>query len=490
MVAGLTDSSVTGLPDAVVNAFNKQHGADPTAVAASIGASSKPLSTTVLPNPGGTPIVLVGLGDGPVEDVDTEQLRAAAGAGVRRAAGLGSNATSGSKKNTDSKGARVAIGFGRSEPEAVRAIGEGALLGQYGFQPVTTGDPDPATVESITVLARSTAKAQLAATETAQIVAAAVAANREWVNQPPNLLFPESFAADAKAQAAGTKINIEVLDEKALSRGGYGGILAVGGGSERPPRLVRLSYAPRGAKAHIGLVGKGITFDSGGLDIKSHAGMSIMKCDMAGAGAVLAATIAIARLGLKIKITCYAALAENLPSGSAYRPSDVLTMYGGTTVENFNSDAEGRLVMADALARLTEDEPDLIVDVATLTGACVTALGDRTAGLMSNDDGTAEQLLAAARTSGEAFWRLPITDEVAKNIESDVADVRSGKYGTAGGALTAAAFLREFVGEINWAHLDIAGPAWNSGSPYGYVSSGGTGMSVRTLISLAESLAR
>ncbi len=237
-------------------------------------------------------------------------------------------------------------------------------------------------------------------------------------------------------------------------------------------------------------MGKGITFDSGGLDIKSHAGMSIMKCDMAGAGAVLAATIAIARLGLKIKITCYAALAENLPSGSAYRPSDVLTMYGGTTVENFNSDAEGRLVMADALARLTEDEPDLIVDVATLTGACVTALGDRTAGLMSNDDGTAEQLLAAAKTSGEAFWRLPITDEVAKNIESDVADVRSGKYGTAGGALTAAAFLREFVGEINWAHLDIAGPSWNSGSPYGYVSSGGTGMSVRTLISLAESLAR
>jgi leucyl aminopeptidase len=239
---------------------------------------------------------------------------------------------------------------------------------------------------------------------------------------------------------------------------------------------------------HLGLVGKGITFDSGGLDIKTQAGMYTMKSDMSGAGAVFAATRAIADLGLKIKVTTYGALAENMPSGSAYRPSDVLTTYGGKTVENFNSDAEGRIVMADALARMTaEDKPDLIIDVATLTGACITALGERTGGVMTNQEAVAEQILRAAAAAGERFWQLPIVEETRGFLESEVADLKSGRSGP-GGAMTAAAFLREFVGDIPWAHLDIAGPAFNSGSAYGYVSSGGTGMSVRTLVALAEQL--
>ena len=206
------------------------------------------------------------------------------------------------------------------------------------------------------------------------------------MNIPANLLYPESFADLVRRQVADTRIAVDVLDEPALSRGGYGGLIAVGGGSSRPPRLVRLAYRPRGAKKHLVLVGKGITFDSGGLNLKPAEGMYTMKCDMAGAATVFAATEAVARLGLKISITTYGALAENLPSATAYRPSDVLTLYGGKTVENGNSDAEGRLVMADALARSGEDKPDLVVDVATLTGACVVALGERTAGLMSNDE--------------------------------------------------------------------------------------------------------
>ena len=215
-----------------------------------------------------------------------------------------------------------------------------------------------------------------------------------------------------------------------------------------------------------------------------------MKCDMAGAAAVFAATRAIADLGIKLKVTAYGALAENLVSDTSYRPSDVLTMYGGKTVENGNTDAEGRLVMADALARSNEDHPDLVVDVATLTGACIIALGHRMSGLMASDDETAERLLDAAEAAGEPLWQLPITPEVRERLDSKVADLRSSPADRAGGAILAAAFLREFVAEgTPWAHLDIAGPAFNDGKPYGYVSSGGTGAGVRTLIALASSLA-
>ena len=259
-------------------------------------------------------------------------------------------------------------------------------------------------------------------------------------------------------------MTVDILDETALARDGYGGLLAVGGGSERPPRLVRLNYRPRGAKFHLALVGKGITFDTGGLNLKTADGMYTMKSDMAGAAAVFAATKAIAQLGLKIQVTAYGALAENMPSGTAYRPSDVLTIYGGKTVENGNSDAEGRLVMADALVRACEDKPDLVIDVATLTGAAVVALGERTAGLMTNDEATADQILDAAEVAGEDFWQLPIPKEMRAKLDSKVADLRSTGGDRWGGALLAAAFLREFVTEgTRWAHLDIAGPVLRRG---------------------------
>jgi leucyl aminopeptidase len=310
---------------------------------------------------------------------------------------------------------------------------------------------------------------------------------RELVNIPANLLYPESFAEQVRNLVRGSKIIIDVLDETALSQAGYGGLLAVGGGSSRPPRLVRLSYSPRGARFHLVLVGKGITFDTGGLNLKPAEGMYAMKYDMAGAATVLAAAHAIAQLGLKIKVTAYGALAENMPSGGAFRPSDVLTIYGGKTVENGNSDAEGRLVMADALARANEDDPDLVIDVATLTGACVVALGERTVGLMTTDDATADLVLDAAETAGEDVWQLPIPKEIRSKLDSKVADLRSVGHDRWGGALVAAAFLREFVADgTPWAHLDIAGPAFLDGKPYGYVASGGTGVGVRTLIALAR----
>ena len=218
--------------------------------------------------------------------------------------------------------------------------------------------------------------------------------------------------------------------------------------------------------------------------------MASMTCDMSGAAAVIAATRAIAALGLPVKVTAYAAMAENLPSGTSYRSSDVLTMFDGTTVENVNTDAEGRLVMADALGRAGNDSPSLIVDVATLTGSCMVALGKRTSGLMASDDATADRLLDAAEAAGEAFWHLPITDEARESLKSDTADLRSGGKHRYGGALVAAAFLQHFVPEgTSWAHLDIAGPAWNDEAPHGYTPAGGTGAAVRTLISLAAHLA-
>jgi leucyl aminopeptidase len=449
-------------------------------MADALGAKAAAGSFRTLPAADGGPRVLVtGLGEG---EPDTEDLRRAAGAAARAAGSLGK----------EGRPLTVAIGFGTTTVEELEAVAEGALLGGYRYAPISSSRDQPARpVDSLTVLhAGSTRTADGAeVSAVAPTVAAAVLTAREWVNVPPNLLYPESFADEAKALVKDAKISVEVLDVAALARGGYGGILAVGGGSSRPPRLVRLSYRPRGAKRHLALVGKGITFDSGGLNLKPGEGMYTMKCDMAGAAAVLAATHAIARLGLAVQVTAYAALAENLPSDTAYRPSDVLTLYGGKTVENGNSDAEGRLVMADALARANEDKPSLVVDVATLTGACIVALGDRTSGLMATDDETADLLLDAAEAAGEDFWQLPIPKETRGKLDSKVADLKSTGSDRFGGALVAAAFLREFVKPgTPWAHLDIAGPAYFDGKPYGYVSPGGTGVAVRTLIALARSM--
>jgi leucyl aminopeptidase len=378
----------------------------------------------------------------------------------------------------------VTLSLETAEPQVIKGAAEGALLGAYSYR-----KGSGAGVGQLVLVSQNKRPEARQALELAVTTSAAVDLAREWVNLPGNDLFPESFAELVKPVAKNAKLAIEVWDDKALERDGFGGIVAVGSGSTRKPRLVKLSYAPRGAKFHLALVGKGITFDAGGLNLKPGEGMYTMKCDMAGAAAVIAATAAIAELGLRIRVTTFAALAENLPSGSAYRPSDVITMYGGKTVENGNSDAEGRIVMADALVKASEDQPNLVIDVATLTGACMVALGERVAGLMARDDETADIILDAAEAAGEQFWQLPIPEDARPKLDSKVADLKStgDKYG---GALTAAAFLSEFVPEETpWAHLDIAGPSFNSGAAYDYTPAGGTGVGVRTLVALAHALA-
>jgi leucyl aminopeptidase len=263
----------------------------------------------------------------------------------------------------------------------------------------------------------------------------------------------------------------------------------VGAGSPSPPRLVELSYSPRGAKRHLALVGKGITFDSGGLSIKPAQSMTTMKSDMAGAAAVVQATHAIAALRLPIRVSTFVPMAENLPSGTSVRPGDVLTQYGGTTVEVSNTDAEGRLILADALAMAAERKPDVLLDIATLTGAMVVALGERTIGVMGTP-GIVDDVLAASASAGEDSWPMPIPEAMTERITSSkVADLAQHDWGRWGGGLYAAAFLREFTGGLPWAHLDIAGPAFNSGAPWGHVVAGGTGVGVATLVDVARALA-
>jgi leucyl aminopeptidase len=481
LVVGLAESGLQGLPEGVEVAYQRKLGTGVEELAVSVGAKASAGTTRTLPAVDGGPrLVVTGLGEG---EPDAEDLRRAAGAST---AYLSALAAKGSPLT-------AAIGFGTTTVDELQAVAEGALLGVYRYAPVSRKPAPAPTLTAVTVLhtgATTTVDGD-DVTTVAPAVASAVLTAREWVNIPPNLLYPETLAAEVKALVKDSKVSYEVLDGPALVKGGYGGLLAVGGGSSRPPRLVRLSYKPKGATRHLALVGKGITFDSGGLSLKPGDSMYTMKCDMAGAAAVLAATHAIAKLGLPVQVTAYGALAENLPSDTAYRPSDVLTIYGGTTVENGNSDAEGRLVMADALARANEDHPDLVVDVATLTGACMVALGDRTAGLMATDDETADLVLDAAEAAGEDFWQLPIPRETRAKLDSKVADLKSTGGDRFGGALVAAAFLREFVqAGTPWAHLDIAGPAFLDGKPYGYVSAGGTGVGVRTLIALARAMSR
>ncbi|GAA1582715.1 leucyl aminopeptidase [Kribbella hippodromi] len=460
--------------------LNAAYGGKLVEVLSGLGATGKTGEVTKVPGPllskpgKSATLIAVGLGAAPDGELKTEDLRTAAGTGVRAA------------KFTQS----VAFALPAPDAECVRAVAEGALMGRYAFtayKSADTGD-EPGALTVLTDLARN--KDAKTALERAQVTAEAVAQVRDWVNTPPADLHPAEFAADAVKLGKEYGVKVEVLDEKALGKGGYGGILGVGQGSANPPRLVRLTYTPRKPVTHLAFVGKGITFDSGGLSLKTSNGMVSMKSDMAGAAAVIGATIAIARLGLPVQVTTYAAMAENMPSGSAARPSDVLTMYGGKTVEVLNTDAEGRLVLGDALVRASEDAPDLIVDVATLTGACVVALGTKVAGAFANTDTARDRVVDAAIAAGEAIWPLPIPAEMLDKLKahSKVADLANITGEPWGGALAAAAFLGDFVADgIDWVHLDVAGPAFNDGGAAGYIPAGGTGYAVRTLVELAAS---
>jgi leucyl aminopeptidase len=413
-------------------------------------------------------IALIGLGSG----TDAAAIRSAAGSAVRQLPHVSS----------------IVLALPTDTDQLVEAAFEGAALGAYAFtRHKGSGSTGPVRGDQrVTVLAPSAAAD--AAVRPA-IVADAASLVRDLVNTAAGDLGPSDVAEVALAQAEGLPLTVEVLDEVALEEQGFGGIAGVGRGSVRPPRLVVVRYEPAGAQKHLALVGKGITFDSGGLSLKPAASMLGMKTDMTGAATVLAATVAAARLGLDTKVTAWLCLAENMPSGSATRPGDVLTLKNGKTVEVTNTDAEGRLVLGDGMAAASLEQPDAIVDVATLTGAQVVALGDRTTGLMGSDDLVA-QVRAVAASVAEPIWPMPLPEELDARLASEIADMVNATVGNpAGGMLLAGKFLERFVGEgIPWAHLDIAGPSENKGGGYGWLGKGATGVMVRTLISLAEEL--
>lgn len=439
--------------------------------AAAVGATGKAGETVKIPGAGiskAATIMLVGLGAGEPSD-ETR----------RRAAGVAMRALAGTRK--------VGLLPDAITPQAVEAYALGAQLGAYAFTAFRgVGTAHPVTpVRQVMILADAKDSELKSATQRSTTIANAVCRARDLVNTPPSALPPVGIAQAALDAAADLPITVEIWDEQDLRDGGFGGITAVGQGSANPPRLVSMHYQPDDAIARIAFVGKGITFDSGGLSLKPPKAMETMKCDMSGAAAVIAAVSAIAQLDLAVEVIGWIPTAENMPSGHAQRPGDVITIYGGRTVEVLNTDAEGRLVLADAIVRAAEDEPTLIVDAATLTGAAVVALGDRTAGIMANDDDVRVAVWEAAQAAGESMWHLPIPEESRSTLDSAIADIKNIGDGK-GGMLSAAAFLRDFVPEgTPWAHLDIAGPAFNDGGPHGYTPKGGTGAAVRTFIEIA-----
>ena len=447
------------------------------------GASDEVRRLPGLPDTGADVLVLTGVGSmAPDAALSAETLRRAAGAAVRHLTGLDT----------------VVLALPAATVESATAVAEGAALGAYSFDGLKTGMKpdgsiasmsDRAAVRNVVVHTAVVDDALAEGLRRAVILGRHVNTTRSLVNQPPSHLYPETFAQAAKELSRGLPVKVTVMDEKRLERDGYGGILGVGKGSSRPPRMVKVEYAPANSAVHLALVGKGITFDSGGLSLKPAAAMQTMKLDMGGAAVVLTTLLAVAELGLPAKVTAWLCLAENMPSGTAQRPEDVLTVYGGRTVEVLNTDAEGRLVMADGLAAASEELPDAIIDIATLTGAQMIALGTRTSGVMG-DDGVRDAVKAAADRAGESFWPMPLPEELRPSLESQVADIANiGERN--GGMMTAAVFLREFVGQVDgekipWVHVDIAGPAYNEGAAYGYTPRGGTGVGVRTLLAYVE----
>jgi len=375
-----------------------------------------------------------------------------------------------------------------ASPSELAAFAEGALLASYAFT-AHKSEPKPASLVRLDLVVRKPSPKLSAALSRAEHRASATFLVRDLANAPSLGKTPAWLAKQAQALAKKTGLTATVLEPAELAERGFGGILAVGAGSERPPRLIRLDYNPAGkARARVLLVGKGITFDTGGLSIKPNEGMAAMKTDMAGGAAVIATMQALPALGLPVRVIGLVPAAENMPSGSAARPGDVIRHYGGRTVEVLNTDAEGRLVLADALAYGVEElDPDYVVDLATLTGAIGIALGKRHAGLFSNDDRLAAALLAAADAAGERFWRMPLVEDYRADLDSPVADMKNigGKFG--GGSITAALFLREFVAGRRWAHLDIASAA-RSDSDEDEISKGATGFGVRTLLTWLEGL--
>jgi leucyl aminopeptidase len=423
--------------------------------------------------PGLTPggVLLVGLGR--MDEVTPARLRRAAGVAARAA---------GSAR-------RVATTLAEVHPTdiAIQAVAEGFALGAYKDRRFKSPPPEASSPEELTILVPSSRLAEAEASlRRATVAVAATVLARDLVNLPPDRKRPPALA-DLIAETLQDRCDVHIRDEAALEAQGFGGILAVGRGSATPPRLVELRHRPEQAIGHVVLVGKGITFDTGGLSLKRGTGMNDMKSDMAGAAAIVGLFSILPELDVPLEVTGLLACAENMPSGDAQRPGDVLRVYGGATVEVLDTDAEGRLVLADALSYAATLKPDAIVDLATLTGSIVTALGRYAAGLYSTDDELADGLLAAADAAGEPLWRMPLWNELDRFMDSPVADVNNTGDGPGGGSVTAALFLRRFVGETAWAHLDIAGPAFLPANlADGHLPPGGTGYGVRTLLAGLE----
>ena len=417
----------------------------------------------------GSLVTAFGLGD--ASEIDDEAVRRGVGAAARAL--------------NDVERAAISAEFG------VAPVVEGLLLGGYTYTGLKAQaevkDDENSDAETPQTTEVTVVGADEAEYNAAVIVAESVNLARDLVNTPGNFLYPESYA-DIMGEVASTAgLDIEVLDEAALENQGFGGILSVGRGSSRPPRLVHLTWAPAGASTKVALVGKGITFDTGGISLKPGSGMEDMISDMGGSAAQLAVIAAAARLELPVRIDAWLPLAENMPSGTATRPGDVITHYGGITSEVINTDAEGRLVLADAIARACEDGPAYLIETATLTGAQLVALGNRTAGVMGSDE-LRDLIAETGRGVGEQAWAMPLLEEQEDELKSPIADIRNTHNARTGGMLFAGLYLSRFVPEdVEWAHVDIAGPAWNGGAPYGYTPKRATGAPVRTIV---ETLSR
>jgi leucyl aminopeptidase len=424
------------------------------------------------PNAGPRRFLLIGLGE--ARAVDAEAVRRAAGKAASRAQSLKCEAVD------------FVLPAGRRAEEFARAAAEGLMLGGYVFNQYKTIDPKPDTLREATILVdRRDLRAAEVGARTGELVATGVRAVRDMVNTPAADWVPESFARTARVWGKSHGFDVQVKGPAELARGGFGGILAVGKGSAHTPRFVRMDY--RGAPgAPVVLVGKGITFDTGGISIKPAADMDQMKGDMTGAAVVLATLATAARLKLRVHLIGLICSAENMPSGSAYRPGDIVRAYGGKTIEVLNTDAEGRVVLADGLAYAAELKPAAVIDLATLTGAIIIALGHHTAGLMSTDDRLASALLKASARTGEKLWRMPLDGEHDELVKSDIADVKNSA-GRPASSCTAAAFLKTFTGDHPWAHLDIAGVDLEF-KGLDYVPKGPSGFGVRLLLDYLQNL--
>jgi leucyl aminopeptidase len=420
-------------------------------------------------------VVVVGLG--PRAECTAETLRRAAAAGARRARDLGAVSLA-----IPALGTRAPRAVGLAA--RVQATGEGVLLGLYRFDRYKEKRTGDRAVTSLTLLV-PTARERAAAREglrRAELAAEATCFARDLINEPANSVTAAALAEAARTIAREAGLRLRVLDRAACERMGMGAFLGVNRGSAEPPRFIHLAYVPRRpARRRIALVGKGITFDSGGLDLKTAEGMERMKGDMSGAAAVLGVLKVLPRLRPAVEVHGLVAATDNMPSGSATKPGDVLRAMNGKTIEVNNTDAEGRLTLADAIAYARKEvKPDEIVDIATLTGACAIALGSLCAGAMSNDAALQARVLAAAGRAGERLWPLPLIDEYREGLKSEVADLRNTGP-RPGGAITAGLFIREFAGDTPWVHLDIAGAAFTD-KDLPYAPKGGVGFGARTLL--------